>query len=629
MEWGQRFVPEALTVLGKMQVSAETPEKADRRINRRSESRGFVLPKPRFSTDSVVCARWRQVEAVANLLRAKSAAIQSALKTHSAAGKILSAGLIGSCLLLFAPSVTESARANGDTRTIYLYHAHTGESIDATYRVDGRYDPDVLKKLNWFLRDWRRNEQTNMDPRLFDAVWEAYRGAGATDRITVLCGYRSPETNAMLRRRSRAVAEHSQHILGKAMDTTMHGMSMEHVRESAARLQMGGVGYYGDTNFVHIDVGGVRMWPRMTYAQLMRLFPDGKTVHIASDGRTLPGYDEARAELAANGTEVAMLPPSQHSGIGTFFAWLFGKGNSGDDEDNAATEQQQPAPAPVQVAAAQAPAGAPAASAPTASAEAMQADATGSIPDRSGAAVAPEAAAAAPDTETASIDMPLPPQRPDDTAADMPLPPQRPDDLVASADVPLPPERPAFQLTALLSPETSAASSAAKPIAVADADTGAADLPGIITQGPNDGRPRQGLSRMYGVPALVLAYAPVAQMEGLRRAAHHPETIAPLPANTVTIVPARLDGSNFGSLTSTTEVAELASATVFGPTAIGLRSAARVESATLFTPPHGDYLGRFQRAHVTLASDRFAVASAPALRLDEDALVFGDNRSGD
>ncbi len=117
-------------------------------------------------------------------------------------------------------------------------------SIDATYRVDGHYDPDVLKKLNWFLRDWRLNQQTNMDPRLFDAVWEAYRGAGATKRIVVLCGYRSPQTNAMLRRRSRAVAEHSQHILGKAMDTTMPGMSMERVRESAARLQMGGVGYH-------------------------------------------------------------------------------------------------------------------------------------------------------------------------------------------------------------------------------------------------------------------------------------------------------------------------------------------------------------------------------------------------
>lgn len=520
---------------------------------------------------------------------------------HSTAGKILSAGLISSCLLLFAPSVTESAKANGDTRTIYLYHAHTGESIDATYLVDGHYDPEVLKKLNWFLRDWRRNEQTNMDPRLFDAVWEAYRGAGATQRITVLCGYRSPETNAMLRRRSRAVAEHSQHILGKAMDTTMHGMSMEHVRESAARLQMGGVGYYGDTNFVHIDVGGVRMWPRMTYAQLMRLFPDGKTVHIASDGRTLPGYDEARAELAANGTAVASLPPSQHSGIGAFFAWLFGKGNSGDDEDNAATEQQPTASASTQVAAAQAPA----------PAEAMQADATGSIPDRSSDARAAEAAAA-PDAVTASIDMPLPPQRPDD--------------LVTAADVPLPPERPAFQLTALLSP---AAPAKAAPVVVAEAETSAPDLPGIITQGPDDGRPRQGLSRMYGVPALVLAYAPVAQMEGLRRAAHHPEAMAPIPVNNVTIVPARLDGSNFGSLTSGTEVAELASATVFGPTAIGLRSAARVESAALFTQSPADYRERFQRAPATLRVDRFAMASVPALRQDDGAVALDDSRSGD
>jgi uncharacterized protein YcbK (DUF882 family) len=553
------------------------------------------LRKPRLSTDSAVCARWRRVDAVTNLLKAKSSAIKSALKAHSVAGKILTAGLIGSCLLLFAPSSTESAAANGDTRTIYLYHAHTGESIDATYRVDGQYDPEVLKKLNWFLRDWRRNEETNMDPRLFDAVWEAYRGAGATQRITVLCGYRSPETNAMLRRRSRAVAEHSQHILGKAMDTTMHDMSMERVRESAARLQMGGVGYYGDTNFVHIDVGGVRMWPRMTYAQLMRLFPDGKTVHIASDGRTLPGYDEARAELAANGTAVAYLPPSQHSGIGTFFAWLFGKGNSGDDEDNAATEQQPaPAAAPAPVAVAQAPA-APA----QAPAEAMQADATGSIPDHSSAVAAAEVAAA-PDSETASINMPLPPQRPDD--------------LVVAANVPLPPERPAFQLTALLSPETPQVPAVAKsePV-VADAETSAPDLPGIITQGPNDGRPRQGLSRMYGVPALVLAYAPVAQMEGLRRAAHHPDAIAPIPANTVSIVPARLDGSNFGSLTSATKVAERASATVFGPTAIGLRSAARVESAALFAQPSADYLERFRRAPATLPVNRFAMVSAPAL----------------
>lgn len=532
---------------------------------------------------------------IANLIGATLGTIKSFLEARSISAKVLTAGLIGSSLLLLAPASTESAAANGDTRTLYLYHAHTGESIDATYRVDGHYDPDVLKKLNWFLRDWRRNEETTMDPRLFDAVWEAYRGAGATQRIVVLCGYRSPETNAMLRRRSRAVAEHSQHILGRAMDSTMPGLSMERLRESAARLQMGGVGYYGDTNFVHIDVGGVRMWPRMTYAQLMRLFPDGKTVHIASDGRTLPGYEEARAELAANGTSVASLPPAQNSGIGAFFAWLFGKGNSGDDEDNA-TAQQPAAPQPTQVAAAQAPA---------ASEPGMQADATGSIPDH------PSAAAAETAAETVA-----------EPAVDMPLPPQRPVDLMATADVPLPPERPTLQLAAISAP----APVKPDPTIVAEAETGAPDLPGIITQGPDDGRPRQGLSRAYGVPEQALAYAPVAQMEGLRSAAHDRQAAPGEPrtaAHTVVILPARLDGSNFRSLTGATDIAELASATIFGPTITGLRSAARVETAALIDRMSVGYSTRFSRVATTLPADHFGSQS------QEGPVALVDNKSGD
>ena len=171
-------------------------------------------------------------------------------------------------LLVLSPSLTETAIANGDTRTIYLHHAHTGEDIAATYLVNGQYDSNVLKQLNWFLRDWRRDEPTNMDPRLFDVVWEAYRGAGASNQvINVVSAYRSPETNAMLRSRSRAVAKYSQHMLGKAMDTTMPGMPMSHIREVGMRMQRGGVGYYptANTPFVHLDVGNVRSWPRMTY----------------------------------------------------------------------------------------------------------------------------------------------------------------------------------------------------------------------------------------------------------------------------------------------------------------------------------------------------------------------------
>ncbi len=196
-----------------------------------------------------------------------------------------------------------------------------------------------------------------MDPRLFDTLWEVYRTAGATQPIQIYSAYRSPETNAMLRRRSRAVAEHSQHMLGKAMDTTIPGFPMHLIREVGMRLQHGGVGWYPSANFVHLDVGGVRSWPRMSYDQLASLFPDGKTVHIASDGRTLPGYEAARQEIAARGAEP---PPSQESG--GFFAWLFGGwGNTAgaakeDEEDRSATVAvARAAPAPAPVAAAPAP----------------------------------------------------------------------------------------------------------------------------------------------------------------------------------------------------------------------------------------------------------------------------------
>ena len=125
-------------------------------------------------------------------------------------------------LATLAPNALESAVANGDTRTLFLYHSHSKETIAATFRTGGHYDGQVLEKLNWFLRDWRTDGPTHMDPRLFDTLWEAYRSAGRNtgpdDPIVVVSAYRSPETNAMLRRRSSAVAEHSQHMLGKAMD---------------------------------------------------------------------------------------------------------------------------------------------------------------------------------------------------------------------------------------------------------------------------------------------------------------------------------------------------------------------------------------------------------------------------
>ena len=213
------------------------------------------------------------------------------------------------------PNSTESAVANGDTRTIILSNQHTNESGSFTFMVNGVYDQAVLDKLNWFCRDWRLNEPTKMDPHLFDIIWEVYRESGSTQPIDVLSGYRSPQTNAMLRRRSRQVAEHSQHMQGKAIDAHFLDVSTARIRDIAMRMQAGGVGFYptGITPWVHIDSGSVRYWPQMSRDALTRLFPDGKTVFIPADGQPMPGYEQARAEIEARGGDVQV---ARGGGIG-------------------------------------------------------------------------------------------------------------------------------------------------------------------------------------------------------------------------------------------------------------------------------------------------------------------------
>jgi hypothetical protein len=129
------------------------------------------------------------------------------------------------------------------------------------------------------------------------------REAGSKEPIWVVCGYRSPETNAMLRRHSNGVARFSQHILGHAMDFYIPGVPLEQLRVIGLRLQRGGVGFYPTSGspFVHMDTGGIRHWPRMTREQLVRVFPDGRTVHIPTDGRPLPGYALALADIKNRG----------------------------------------------------------------------------------------------------------------------------------------------------------------------------------------------------------------------------------------------------------------------------------------------------------------------------------------
>ena len=189
--------------------------------------------------------------------------------------------------------------ANADTRSLKLYNLHTHEKSEIVYKRNGRYDQAGLKKINVFLRDWRRNEPTTMDPRLLDLVWDAYRATGSREYIQVICGYRAPNTNSMLRSRSKGVAKNSQHTLGKAMDFYIPGVPLKKLRDIGLKMQGGGVGYYPTSGspFVHMDVGNVRHWPGISRQELVQLFPDGKTLHVPSDGRPLPGLRTGAGRL--------------------------------------------------------------------------------------------------------------------------------------------------------------------------------------------------------------------------------------------------------------------------------------------------------------------------------------------
>jgi uncharacterized protein YcbK (DUF882 family) len=206
---------------------------------------------------------------------------------------------LAAVLLVLGAQGLQRADAKGDTRTISLHHVHTHEDITVTFKRNGRYDEAALQKLNHFLRDWRKNEQISIDPHLIDLLWEVHREVGAKGPIHVICGYRSPETNAMLRARSNGVALFSHHMTGSAIDFSIPGVPIEEVRVAALRLQGGGVGYYPNSGsrFVHLDVGNVRHWPRMSREELVRVFPNQRTVHIPSDGQPLAGYALALADL--------------------------------------------------------------------------------------------------------------------------------------------------------------------------------------------------------------------------------------------------------------------------------------------------------------------------------------------
>lgn len=191
----------------------------------------------------------------------------------------LASSLAGLCAAAAIGGVTMSrTEAAGETRTLSMVHVHTGEKLTITYKKDGRYIPSALARINYFMRDWRRNAVTTIDPRTVDLMWELYADLGSRQPIRIICGYRSAQTNGMLKRIGRNVASKSQHTTGRAIDLYFPDVPLSKLRNSAIVREVGGVGYYpaGDGGFIHIDTGSVRYWPRPSDSQIAQIFRDYK-----------------------------------------------------------------------------------------------------------------------------------------------------------------------------------------------------------------------------------------------------------------------------------------------------------------------------------------------------------------
>ena len=146
------------------------------------------------------------------------------------------------------------------TRTLSLAHLHTGERIDATYWVEGAYVPEELAAIDRVLRDFRSGDVKPIDPRLLDLLHHVRHVMRSNAPFEVFSGYRSPKTNAALRRKSGAVARNSYHMRGMAIDIRLPGRGLAQLRQAALRRRAGGVGTYAGAKFIHLDVGPVRRW---------------------------------------------------------------------------------------------------------------------------------------------------------------------------------------------------------------------------------------------------------------------------------------------------------------------------------------------------------------------------------
>ena len=172
-------------------------------------------------------------------------------------------GAFAATTISAAPTFANAAgflRGGGDVRRLNMFSGRTGERISTVYWIDGEYIGEALREINLFMRDWRTSEAIGIDTRTIDIMAASARLLDTDQPYQLLSGYRSPQTNALLRSRSRGVARNSLHMKGQAADLRLAGRSVSQMARAASSCRAGGVGSYSGSNFVHVDCGVVRTW---------------------------------------------------------------------------------------------------------------------------------------------------------------------------------------------------------------------------------------------------------------------------------------------------------------------------------------------------------------------------------
>lgn len=201
----------------------------------------------------------REKQAITQLtLNPQSTSVQSSLNASVNRRRfLLGLGGLSAAALLPMPAL---ASRSAPVRKLSLHSINTGEKVTVDFWEEGHYLKEGLSTLNHIMRDYRVEEQFAIDPKLYDQLYLLQHRLGKVGEIQIISGYRSPTSNAMLRRTSRGVAKKSYHMKGQAIDLRIPGVPLAQVRQAALNMKVGGVGYYPSSNFVHLDTGPARSW---------------------------------------------------------------------------------------------------------------------------------------------------------------------------------------------------------------------------------------------------------------------------------------------------------------------------------------------------------------------------------